>query len=139
MSFAKQFNEQQAGLIKVVIDTPSPTVTFEPSQLLQVLDNLCQNAARYTVRQDDSHGIVLHAQFVERLNRVALAVIDYGEPIAEQTAEHLFEPFFTAEHHGTGLGLYLSRELCLLNKASLEYRHGGRRRKSFSILFSTET
>ena len=139
MSFAKQFNEQQAGLIKVVIDTPSPTVTFEPSQLLQVLDNLCQNAARYTVRQDDSHGIVLHAQFVERLNRVALAVIDYGEPIAEQTAEHLFEPFFTTEHHGTGLGLYLSRELCLLNKASLEYRHGGRRRKSFSILFSTET
>jgi two-component system sensor histidine kinase PilS (NtrC family) len=122
--------------LKLHIDTPNAVVNFDPSQLQQVIDNLCQNALRYTVQQADGHGILLHLQYVERLQRYSLAVIDYGEPVPNEQVAHLFEPFFTTDKKGTGLGLYICRELCLSNQAALDYRCGGRRRKSFSILFA---
>ena len=49
-------------------------------------------------------------------------VIDSGEGIDDALLPHIFEPFFTTEATGTGLGLYLSRELCQANQASLSYR-----------------
>lgn len=136
--FATQFNEQQHGAIKLQMDQHDVQINFDPGQLQQVLDNLCGNALRYTQTQSDGHSILLHLQYVDRLHRFALAVIDYGEPIHDDQVPHLFEPFYTTEHKGTGLGLYICRELCLSNQASLDYRCGGRRRKSFSILFSKQ-
>lgn len=138
VTFAQEFNMRHDKAIKLNIETPYATVMFDPVQLQQVLDNLCSNALRYTATQDDGHGILLHVTYVKRLKRIALAVVDFGAPIPEDKLPHLFEPFFTTEHKGTGLGLYICRELCLSNKASLDYRHGGRRRKSFSILFAEQ-
>ena len=129
-------NPHYGHQLKLHIDTPNAVVNFDPSQLQQVIENLCQNALRYTVQQADGHGILLHLQYVERLQRYSLAVIDYGEPVPSEQVAHLFEPFFTTDKKGTGLGLYICRELCLSNQAALDYRCGGRRRKSFSILFA---
>lgn len=134
-TFCEQFNQLHDGALKCQIDAPEAVISFDPSQLQQVLDNLCNNALRYTVTQEDGHGVLLHLQLVERLQRYALAVVDYGDLVPDDQVPHLFEPFFTTEHKGTGLGLYICRELCLSNQAALDYRHGGRRRKSFSILF----
>jgi two-component system sensor histidine kinase PilS (NtrC family) len=39
--------------------------------------------------------------------------------------QHAFEPFFTTEARGTGLGLFLSRELCAANGASIRYEPPG--------------
>jgi two-component system sensor histidine kinase PilS (NtrC family) len=48
-------------------------------------------------------------------------VLDRGPGIPETVAAQLFRPFFTTSGHGTGLGLYIARELCRANQATLEY------------------
>jgi two-component system sensor histidine kinase PilS (NtrC family) len=50
-----------------------------------------------------------------------IEVIDQGAGVTEENSLHLFEPFFTTETQGTGLGLYLSREICEANQAHLDY------------------
>ena len=50
-----------------------------------------------------------------------LDVVDRGPGIPETVAAQLFRPFFTTSGHGTGLGLYIARELCQANEASLDY------------------
>ena len=54
-------------------------------------------------------------------DRVELSVLDNGPGVAAAIQGQLFEPFFTTEAKGTGLGLYLARELCSANRATLEY------------------
>jgi two-component system sensor histidine kinase PilS (NtrC family) len=54
-------------------------------------------------------------------DRVELSVVDQGPGVPASSRSHLFEPFFTTEAKGTGLGLYLARELCAANRATLEY------------------
>jgi two-component system sensor histidine kinase PilS (NtrC family) len=56
--------------------------------------------------------------------QVELDVIDNGPGVPASFQGQLFEPFFTTEAKGTGLGLYLARELCAANRASLEYVAG---------------
>ena len=53
--------------------------------------------------------------------RLVLEVLDDGPGVSREAQSHLFEPFFTTEAQGTGLGLYIARELCEGNGARLEY------------------
>ncbi len=52
-------------------------------------------------------------------------VLDDGPGVPREAQAHLFEPFFTTEAQGTGLGLYIARELCEGNGARVEYVEGG--------------
>ena len=65
-----------------------------------------------------------------------IEVLDCGHGVDAATADKIFEPFYTARSGGTGLGLYISRELCELNRATLLYldRPGGG--SIFRIIFS---
>ena len=65
-----------------------------------------------------------------------LDIIDNGPGIEPETAEHIFEPFFTTEPHGTGLGLYIARELCECNQARLNYIQLPNRGGCFRITFA---
>jgi two-component system sensor histidine kinase PilS (NtrC family) len=59
-------------------------------------------------------------------DRPYLNVIDYGPGVPDGKEKNLFEPFFTTERTGTGLGLYITRELCEANQARVAYsRHEG--------------
>ena len=108
---------------------------MDKSHLRQVLWNLCDNAVKYA---SETGGILveLHAGHVETQGRPYLEVRDHGLGVDPTTAEQIFEPFFTARSGGTGLGLYISRELCELNRATLLYldRDGGG--SIFRIVFS---
>ena len=98
----------------------SQAITFDRSHLNQVMWNLCRNALRYCQRKAGSIRIcscVLGA----RANTVELDVIDDGPGVPEAMRPHLFEPFFTTAASGTGLGLYIAREICDANNATLEY------------------
>ena len=97
---------------------PELWVQFDPEQLEQALVNLIQNALH--------HGHKLHTNPTIRLvasadlsGRMSLDVIDQGAGVSEQAQQTLFEPFFTTESGGTGLGLYLSRAICDANGANL--------------------
>ena len=96
-----------------------PTVTFDRSHLNQVMWNLCRNALRYSQRKPGSIRISLRAG--DPANGVELAVADDGPGVPEAIRAHLFEPFFTTAASGTGLGLYIAREICDANHAALEY------------------
>jgi two-component system sensor histidine kinase PilS (NtrC family) len=94
-----------------------PAVRFDREHLSQVMWNLLRNAVRYAGREPGSVRIVLR----EFAGRVEISVLDDGPGVPAAIQGQLFEPFFTTEAKGTGLGLYLARELCAANRATLEY------------------
>jgi two-component system sensor histidine kinase PilS (NtrC family) len=93
-------------------------VFFDRGHLRQVLWNLCRNALRHG---SQSAGSVRLALAVEA-GQVILDVIDDGPGVSLDQRGKLFEPFFTTASDGTGLGLYIAKELCEANGAQLEYR-----------------
>ena len=95
-------------------------VWFDPLHLREVLVNLLSNAARYASGRDGS--IRIHT-VGDAPNRLELHVQDDGPSISPEVRAHLFEPFYTTSSKGTGLGLYLARELCLNNGAKLDYEY----------------
>lgn len=117
--FAEEFNlaEQLAPGVVSLAGVPGTEVRFDRGHLRQVLWNLCRNALRYGSKLTGS----LILTMGEAGGRVTLDVQDDGPGIpAEQTGK-LFEPFFTTAADGTGLGLYIAKELCEANGAQLEY------------------
>ncbi|WP_442781869.1 sensor histidine kinase [Collimonas fungivorans] len=98
------------------------SVWFDPLHLREVVTNLLSNAVRYASGQPGGMRLQVMSSVAGRLE---LHVQDDGEPISPAVRAHLFEPFYTTSSKGTGLGLFLARELCLNNGALLdyEYRH----------------
>ena len=94
-------------------------VLFDRSHLNQVMWNLCRNAARHCRRKPES--IRIHVGAVRSDTVVKLDVIDDGPGIGPDVRARLFEPFFTTAAGGTGLGLYIAREVCEANGASLDH------------------
>ncbi|HET9483807.1 MAG TPA: ATP-binding protein [Xanthomonadales bacterium] len=95
-------------------------VLIDPNQLHQVTWNLVQNAVRYGRLPHESARVTVSAR---RLGdeSILLEVSDRGPGIPPKVAAQVFEPFFTTHEHGTGLGLYIARQLCEANQATLEY------------------
>ena len=95
-------------------------VHIDPGQLHQVLWNLCENGLRYSdVNQRPR--LKLCCDPGPESAAPHIDVINFGPSITAEVAQHIFEPFFTTEQSGTGLGLYIARELCELNQARLNY------------------
>lgn len=93
-------------------------ICFDRSHLQQVLWNLVGNAVRHA--QGKPGSVRLYATAATVGERVELHVTDDGSGVSEAVREHIFEPFFTTHHQGTGLGLFIARELCEANGASLD-------------------
>lgn len=98
-------------------------VCVDPDQLFQVVGNLCQNALRHSPPFTGMPLIKLqHGKDGD--NRPYLDVIDWGTGVPPEIVDHIFDPFFTTTPKGTGLGLYIARELCEGNGATLQYHPG---------------
>lgn len=95
---------------------------MDPNQLTQVLMNLVQNGLRYSAQKNGIGQVWLKLAVHEQSGLPILDIIDDGPGISPDQAQHIFEPFFTTDDKGTGLGLYISRELCQSNRARLDYR-----------------
>jgi two-component system sensor histidine kinase PilS (NtrC family) len=127
-----QVREAQVGVHEATEDLE---VRFDPGHLHQVVWNLCDNAMKYGEARD---GISVEIN-LGRLNpssRPFLEVSNRGHGIEPQAVDRIFEPFFTGPKGGTGLGLFIARELCQLNRAILLYepRHGDG--SIFRVVFS---
>lgn len=96
------------------------SISFDRDHLRQVMWNLLRNAVRFAPQSPRSVRIVLGGYG----DQVELSVIDQGPGVPAADQGQLFEPFFTTDSKGTGLGLYLARELCTANRAALEYVGG---------------
>ena len=95
-------------------------VWFDGLHLQEVLLNLLSNAMRYASGAAGSIRVYVVPTSSARLE---LHVQDDGASITPEVRSHLFEPFYTTSSKGTGLGLYLARELCLNNGAVLDYEY----------------
>ncbi len=105
------------GKIHLSIELGLRTALFDTGHLTQILNNLCENAIKYGSVKDKKILIQVRNCF----DHPCIDVVDYGNGVSEASINHLFEPFFTTSNSGTGLGLYISRELAELNQAKLSY------------------
>lgn len=135
--FVRSFNETETaqGEFVLSVEPPDLEVRFDGSQLQQVLANLCQNGLRYSLQQTGKATLQLKAGLLPDTAQVYLDIIDHGPGINDASAARLFEPFHTSEPSGTGLGLYISRELCQANNARLDHISSYQNGCCFRIIF----
>ena len=110
-------------------------VRIDPSHLHQAVWNLCDNALKYGEARD---GISLEIR-LSRLtpsHRPCLEVADQGPGIEVKVSDRIFEPFFTGRKGGTGLGLFIARELCQMNRSALIYERRSGGGSIFRIVFT---
>lgn len=114
-------------LIHTDIGPGSLTTRMDPEQLNQVMSNLVQNAFHHSGKRHDLAQVWIRLFHAPLSKLPIMEVLDDGPGVAREHLSKIFEPFFTTESKGTGLGLYLSRELCENNQANLDYtfREGG--------------
>ncbi|WP_416426946.1 ATP-binding protein [Pseudomonas sp. App30] len=118
-----------------VTDGPIET-RMDPHHLTQVLSNLVENGLRYSAHAHGQAQVWLNL-FVDPTNGLPiLDVLDDGPGFSADQLQHIFEPFFTTETKGTGLGLYISRELCESNQAHLDYKPRERGGSCLRITFA---
>jgi len=111
---------QQTGYMHqllIQVETDVLSVRFDPDHLRQILVNLLDNAHRYASKRPAS--IQVMSRRNDRIARVT--VWSDGAPMDASVQRHLFEPFFSSESRSSGLGLYISRELCERHGATLAY------------------
>jgi two-component system, NtrC family, sensor histidine kinase PilS len=151
VAWAKQFVEEFAGsaslsdsAVDLEISGAPIEVRMDPGHLHQVATNLCENAIRYGTPPGEAPRIELAIGRRSGTDRPYLEVRDRGPGIPPELAERVFEPFFRASTHaeqrdGSGLGLFIARELCEVNRAALVHapRDGGG--SIFRIIFADPT
>ena len=120
---------------EVDIRPEETTINADPRHLSQVLGNLCQNGLRYSAKNTGEARLKIEGGLEAATGLPYLQVIDYGTGIDDDLVANLFEPFYTTEATGTGLGLYLSRELCEANDARLSYKRASTGGACFHIAF----
>ncbi|TVS18975.1 MAG: PAS domain-containing sensor histidine kinase [Gammaproteobacteria bacterium] len=122
-AFKEHFNEAQEVPVEleIHIDPADAKVRIDPRQMDQVLTNLCVNGARYSEKVTGRRWVALKGGVDSGTERPWLEVLDEGPGVDALQLDNLFEPFYTTEETGTGLGLYISRELCEANQAQLSY------------------
>ncbi len=131
-----QEKESVPAVIDLKVDPDIPSARFDKSQIEQVMVNLCDNGLRYSQQQTGERRIELHAGVSTDGERAYVEVRDFGPGIAPEHRNSVFEPFFTTDKSGTGLGLYLARELCEANQAHLSLVTNNQTGCCFRITFA---
>ncbi len=127
--FASEFRSSARPDQTLHLETQSGSLQtrMDPHQLTQILSNLVQNGLRYSAQKHQLGQVWLKLYRDPESDLPTLEVLDDGPGVPVDQMQHIFEPFYTTDNKGTGLGLYISRELCESNQARLDYklREGG--------------
>lgn len=115
----------QPALDNTAAHAPARSVRFEPEHMRRILVNLLDNAWRHSTQTTGA--VVVSLESVAPVYSadspvLVLSVANDGDAIAAHIERSLFEPFFSTRSRGTGLGLYICRELCERYSASIDYR-----------------
>jgi two-component system, NtrC family, sensor histidine kinase PilS len=136
-SFASRLKTAYKFPIQLQFTPPNVPVLiqFNPSQLEQVITNLCDNGLRYSLRHMGEAMITL-ALDTTSAGTTCLDIIDEGLGVPENEIEQVFEPFFTTETTGTGLGLFICKELCEANQTRLFFQRTADGHSAFRLSFA---
>lgn len=116
-----QTHQNVNAKLALTVNANQAHARFDPDQIEQVVVNLMNNGVRHGTQLNPDAMLTIELNETEDGEQAYIDVIDQGEGVPDENVEHLFEPFFTTETQGTGLGLYLSREICEANQARLDY------------------
>jgi len=122
--------------ISTVVEDPGMQIRFAASQMEQLLTNLCENGLRHSFQATGKYQIAIHVRLNGITGAGMLDIIDEGRGVSEELAEQIFEPFFTTESTGTGLGLFICKEICEANQARLFYCRNIQGKSCFRIAFA---
>lgn len=117
----KQMQPLGPDQLRLNIEQREALALVDPSQLTQVLSNLVRNAIRYGRQPDQPADITIRIRQPNPQQGAIIEVIDRGPGIPAPLQRQLFEPFFTTRADGTGLGLYITKQLLGANQASVDY------------------
>jgi two-component system sensor histidine kinase PilS (NtrC family) len=112
----QQTNSEQ--LLRFDMSVKALKVRFDSEHLRRILVNLLDNARRFSSRQP---GAIEVSVSLSKSGQGVLGVWSDGQPMDQSVERHLFEPFFSSESRSSGLGLYICRELCEEQGASIAY------------------
>jgi two-component system sensor histidine kinase PilS (NtrC family) len=128
--------ELYEGAVSLAAGPTDLEVRMDPTHLHQILWNLCDNAVKYASVAAGAIAVELSCGTLEPSGRPYLEVADRGPGINPDKVEQVFEPFYTSQPGGTGLGLYISRELAERNGAALRYQPRAGGGSVFRIVFA---
>jgi two-component system sensor histidine kinase PilS (NtrC family) len=97
-------------------------VEFDPENLARVMSNLLDNALRHSKLAKERETARIEVELDSALHLCQIDVIDQGKGVPAAEQAKLFEPFYTTMEEGSGMGLYLCKELCEINNADIGYR-----------------
>jgi two-component system, NtrC family, sensor histidine kinase PilS len=117
----RRYHKLPDNQVRVEIPSAAIMVLIDPGQLTQAVWNLMENALKHAAVEDRKLIITLRVSPIRGHREMALDIIDNGPGIPLEKRSQVFEPFFTTHKQGSGLGLYLARQLCDANQAPLEY------------------
>jgi two-component system sensor histidine kinase PilS (NtrC family) len=109
--------------MRVELSSSSIDVSFEAEHLRRVLINLLDNARRFATNRPDAIQVSVA---LSPDGQGTLGVWSDGQPLEQSVERHLFEPFFSSDSRSSGLGLYICRELCDGQGATLNYQRSTR-------------
>ena len=110
-----------AKQLQVDVDPPGTTVQADPAQMTQILTTLLDNAVNHFQGPREQLRLRIAGGITPQSGGPYIEVIDNGPGIPAEVAAKIFEPFFTTRNDGTGLGLYIAKELSEANQIRLEY------------------
>ncbi len=114
-------NNLQAYQIQIKIVPDDIRILFDTSQLHQVMWNLCSNAINHSNVDRSNLMINIHGEIDNIVNQPYIDITDNGMGIDKEVQVHIFDPFFTTSSTGTGLGLYITKEVIESNRAKIRH------------------
>lgn len=135
-TFTQDYNHSGEATIELLFENENIKTRIDVSQLEQILTNLCDNGLRYSEENTGRRHLSLAAGIDLNSELPYIEIVDDGVGIPDEQVLQVFEPFFTTTMTGSGLGLYICRELCEANQASLEYKRTPEGKSCFRINFA---
>jgi two-component system sensor histidine kinase PilS (NtrC family) len=139
--FLQQYCEgrTESSPISLIGGETAVRVAVDPAHLTRVLSNLLDNALRHSEADTGQAGARVVVTEDPEIDDIHIDVIDFGYGVPPENEARLFEPFFTTSSKGSGLGLYLCKELCEINGAGLAYRRTAAGESCFRVSLRMES
>lgn len=127
------------GQMLTYVSPQDTNLSFDPQQVQQIISALVENAVKHQAQKAADLVISLTGGDAPGRDAGYIEVIDNGVPIPSDIVDKLFEPFFTTSNQGTGLGLYIVKELCDANNIRISYLPLASGGNCFKLKFTSNT